>query len=90
MDVKTYSDARQNFAKLMDEVCDKRAPVTVTRQGAKSVVILPLEEFESIEETLYLLRSPANAKNLLGAIDDLKAGRAVKKDPTRRRPRARK
>ncbi|MFM9863181.1 MAG: type II toxin-antitoxin system Phd/YefM family antitoxin [Micropepsaceae bacterium] len=85
MDVKTYSHARQNLAELMDEVCDNRAPVVVTRQGAKSVVILPLEEYESMEETLYLLRSPANAARLYGSIEQLKRGKVVRRDPTKQR-----
>jgi len=85
MDVKTYSHARQNLAELMDEVCDNCAPVIVTRQGAKSVVILPLEEYESMEETLYLLRSPANAARLYSAIEEIKAGKVVRRDPTKKR-----
>lgn len=85
MDVKTYSHARQNLAELMDEVCDSRAPVIVTRQGAKSVVILPLEEYESMEETLYLLRSPANAVRLYASIEQIKSGKVVRRNPTKQR-----
>lgn len=89
MDVKTYSHARQNLAELMDEVCDNRAPVIVTRQGAKSVVILPLEEYESMEETLYLLRSPANAARLYASIEQINRGKVVRRDPTKRRRKKR-
>ena len=83
MDVKTYSHARQNLAELMDEVCDNRAPVIVTRQGAKSVVILPLEEYEALEETLHLLRSPANAARLSESLEQFNSGKVVRRDPTK-------
>lgn len=85
MDVKTYSHARQNLAELMDEVHETRAPVIITRQGAKSVVILSLEEYESMEETLHLLGSPKNAARLFASIESEKAGRLIRRDPTRRR-----
>ena len=84
MNIKTYSYARQNFAELMDEASDSRAPIVVTRQGAKSIVILTLEEYESMEETLHLTRSPKNAARLLESIAQAKAGNLVSKDPTKR------
>jgi len=89
MNVKTYSYARQNLAELMDEASDSRAPIIVTRQGAKSIVILTLEEYESMEETLHLTRSPKNAARLLESIAQAKAGKFVRKDPTKRRPKRR-
>ncbi len=85
MDVKTYSDARQNLAGLMDRVCESRAPVVVTRQKAKSVVMVSLEEYEAIEETLHLLRSPKNAQRLHAAIAQLDKGRGVRRDPETRK-----
>ncbi len=85
MNIKTYSYARQNFAELMDEASDSRAPIVVTRQGAKSIVILTLEEYESMEETLHLTRSPKNAARLLDSIAQAKAGKLISKDPTKRR-----
>jgi len=66
----------------MDEVCDSRAPLVVTRQNARPVVILSLEEYESIAETLHLLRSPANAERLLRSIASAEAGEAADRDPT--------
>jgi antitoxin YefM len=89
MNVKTYSYARQNLAELMDEAGDSRAPIIVTRQGAKSIVILTLEEYESMEETLHLTRSPKNAARLLESIGQAKAGKLIRKDPTKRRAKAR-
>ena len=85
MDVKTYTDARQNLAKLMDEVCETRAPIVVTRQKSGSVVLLSLDEYTAIEETLHLLRSPRNASRLREAIADIGKGRGVRRDPAQRK-----
>ena len=68
MEAITYTAARQNLAKTMEKVCRDRAPVIVTRKSSDSVVIMSLEDFEALEETAYLLRSPKNAKRLVGSI----------------------
>jgi antitoxin YefM len=78
----SYTDLRQNLVKYMDEVCDSRAPLVVTRQNARPVVMLSLEEYESIAETLHLLRSPANAERLLRSIASADVGEASDRDPT--------
>ena len=90
MDVKTYSHARQNLAQLMDDVHDTRTPVMITRQGSKAVVILALEDYESMEETLYLQRSPANAAELRAAIKEIESGKVVRSDPTRPQAKGKK
>lgn len=71
----TYTAARENLASTMDQVCRDRAPVIITRNRDQSVVMLLLEEFESLEETAHLLRSPVNAKRLLAAIAALESGK---------------
>lgn len=76
-----FSDFRQNLASYMDEVCDSRAPLTVTRQKGRAVVVMSEEEFASIQETLYLLSSPRNAELLRQGIRDLDEGRGVAFDP---------
>jgi antitoxin YefM len=68
MATMTYTQVRQNLASVMDQVCSSRAPVIITRQNARSVVMMSLEEYESLQETLHLLRSPANAERLLRSI----------------------
>ena len=60
----TYSEARQNLADTMNRVCDHHEPVIITRQKSPSVVMMSLEDYNSIMETAYLLRSPANASRL--------------------------
>jgi antitoxin YefM len=77
MEVVGYSEARQRLAKLMDAVVDDRRPVVVTRQKAPAVVMLSLEEYEAMAETLHLLRSPRNARRLHKAVRDADAGRFV-------------
>jgi antitoxin YefM len=71
----TYTAAREKLADTMDEVCRDRAPVIITRNRDRAVVMLSLSDYESLEETAYLLRSPANAQRLLAAMDSLAKGR---------------
>jgi antitoxin YefM len=68
MDIISYSQAREDLARLMDKVSDDRSPLIVTRRGGRSVVMLSLEDYRGMEETLYLMRSPANARRLLKSI----------------------
>jgi len=80
MEVTTYSDARANLKALMDRVVADRSPVTVTRQRGAPVVMLSLDDWNSIEETLYLLSSPKNAERLLKSIAELEAGNGEEHD----------
>ena len=75
MNAITDTAARENLASTMDQVCRDRAPVIITRNRDQSVVMLSLEEFESLEETAHLLRSPVNAKRLLASIASLEGGK---------------
>jgi len=70
----SYSEARANLASVMDRVNDDHAPLLVTRQRGRPVVMLSLEDFTAWEETIYLLRNPANAQRLVQAIDALDKG----------------
>ena len=79
MQAFTYSEARANFAAMLDKVNDDHAPVLITRQQGKPAVLMSLEDFSAWEETAYLLRSPANARRLKGAIDRLNQGQGVVK-----------
>ena len=80
MDVITSTALRENLAKVMDEVCASASHVIVTRQNAQPVVMISLEEFRGMEETLHLLRSPANAERLIQSIAELNAGIFVEHD----------
>jgi antitoxin YefM len=81
MDAITYSTARANLASTMDRVCNDHEAIIVTRSGQRSVVMLSLEDYEALEETAYLLRSPENAKRLLAAIEQLNSGDGIERDP---------
>jgi antitoxin YefM len=66
----SYTQFRNNLASYMDEVCDGRAPLVVTRQNARSVVLMSEEDYDGLMETVHLLNSPANAERPLRAIAD--------------------
>lgn len=74
MKTVSYTHARSKLAKTMEQVCDDHAPVIITRKSERSVVMLSLEDYEALEETAYLLRSPKNARRLLESIAELQAG----------------
>ena len=82
MSTITYTSAREKLAETMDQVCDDHQPVVITRQKQRSVVMLSLDDYESLNETAYLLRNPANARRLLAATQQLEArkGRTRKPD----------
>ena len=77
MNAMTYSQATENLAKTMDKVCDDHAPVIIIRKNQRSVVMISLEDYQALEETAYLLRSPKNARRLLESIVELEAGGGI-------------
>lgn len=76
----SYTELRANLAKYLDEVCDTHAPLHITRQNARTVVMLSEEEYEGMLETLHLLRSPANAARLLRALESAEKGVLAERD----------
>jgi len=70
----SYTHTRANFASTLDAVVADREEVVITRAGHEPVVIVSLQDYESLKETAYLLRSPANARRLLGSIERLESG----------------
>ncbi len=75
----TYTAARESLAATMDSVCADHDPVVITRNRDQAVVMMSLEDYESLQETAYLLRAPANARRLLTSIQQVEKGRGVKK-----------
>ena len=63
----------------MNKVCDDHAPIIITRNRDQAVVMMSLEDFEALEETAYLLKSPKNAKRIMSAIAQLDAGKGVER-----------
>ena len=74
MDAICYTAARANLARTMRRVCVDHEPMIIFRNDQPSVVMLSLEEYNALEETAYLLRSPRNAKRLISAIESLENG----------------
>lgn len=74
MKTMSYTESRARYAEVLDSVVDDREEVVITRAGHESVVIVSLADFESLRETAYLMRSPANARRLLDAMERLESG----------------
>lgn len=74
MSTITYSEARRRLAETMEKVCEDHAPMVITRKNSRSVVMISLEDYEALEETAYLLRSPKNARRLLESVAELESG----------------
>ena len=76
MNILTFSEARAGLKTVMDDVCKDHAPTVITRVSGEHVVMLSLADFNSMEETLYLLRSPKNASRLMESSAQLESGKA--------------
>ena len=74
MNAIPYTQARNHLAETMERVCDDHAPVIITRKSRGSVVMMSLEDYQALEETAYLLRSPKNARRLVESIAELTDG----------------
>jgi antitoxin YefM len=77
-----FTEFRQNFATHFDTVLESRAPLLVTRQGREAVVVIAEGEFESMQETLHLLSTPANTNRLRESLEQLRDGETIERDPT--------
>jgi antitoxin YefM len=77
MKTMTYTDSRAHYAEVLDAVVNDREEVVITRAGHEPVVIVSLTDFEALRETAYLMRSPANARRLLDAMERLENGEGV-------------
>ena len=80
MKTMSYTESRAHYAEVLDSVANDREEVVITRAGHEPVVIVSLEDYESLRETAYLMRSPANARRLLDAMERLEAGRGEPRD----------
>jgi antitoxin YefM len=76
----SYSESRARYAETLSAVVDDREEVVITRAGHEPVVLVSLDDYESLKETAYLLKSPANARRLLGSIERLESGQGVEHD----------
>ena len=68
MNTISYSSLRAHLKTALDRVCEEHEPIVVERQSGGDVVLVSREDYDSLQETAYLLRSPANARRLLEAV----------------------
>lgn len=80
MKTMSYTESRARYAEVLDSVVNDREEVVITRAGHEPVVIVSLDDFESLRETAYLMRSPASARRLLDAMERLEAGQGEEHD----------
>ena len=83
MDAITYTTARANLADTMDRVCDDHEPIIITRNSQQAVVMMSLDDFNALEETSYLLRSPKNVRRLLESLASLESGKGKERKLTK-------
>ena len=74
MDTVTYSDARAQLKTMMDRAIDDHEEIVISRRNGGSVVMVSLEDWNAMQETLHLLSTPANAAHLRSSIEELDAG----------------
>jgi antitoxin YefM len=75
----TYTEARETLAETIRRVCQDHDPIIITRKREDSVVMIALDDFESLTETAYLLRSPRNTRRLLDSIKELEEGKGIER-----------
>ncbi|UKH22956.1 YoeB-YefM toxin-antitoxin system antitoxin YefM [Actinobacillus pleuropneumoniae] len=80
MQAITYTEARQNLAGTMSKVTEDFEPVLITRSKGGNCVLMSYEQYSSLEETAYLMRSPANAQRLLDSMAELKQGKGIERE----------
>lgn len=80
MRVISYTDARNNLKSVLDNVVNDADSIIITRRDAEDAVVMSLEHYNSLMETAYLLRSPANAERLNRSIEQYKAGKVAERE----------
>lgn len=80
MDALSYSQVRKNFTNTMNAVCENHEPIIITRQNQSPVIIMSLDDYNALQETLYLVKSLAKAKKLCVALKDIEEKKFIEKD----------
>ena len=76
----SYESARSNLAKTMEQVCNDRTPIVINRKGKGAVVMMSMADYQALEETAYLLRSPKNTRQLIESIGELEANKEIERN----------
>jgi len=74
-----FSDARNNLKAVIDQTVEDADAILITRRDAPNAVIMSQEQYDSLMETMYLLRSPANASHLAQSIENLRRGKSTER-----------
>lgn len=80
MQAISYSEARHDLKNVMDNACSNHEPILITRRKGESVVLVSLEDYESIMESEYLLSSPVNASRLMQSLQEARSGKRTPMD----------
>jgi len=80
MNAVSYTDLRQNLKTYMDKVYNDHDPLIITRKNNQNIVLLSIEEYNSLIETNYLLSSEENYKYIQESIDQYEKGKIEKRD----------
>lgn len=75
MRMLTFTEFESDYGEVLDSVVSDSQAVAITREGQEPVVVLALDQYESLRETVYLMRSSANARRLADSMERLE-GRA--------------
>ncbi len=76
----SYTTARNNLASTMKKVCDDHDPIIVTRKNNEAVIMMSLEDYESLNETAYLMQNPKNAKRIIESVEQLRLGEGTERE----------
>lgn len=80
MQVVSFTDLRKNMKMIMDQCCQDHDLMIVTRQKEPPIVMMSLEEYNSWQETLYLMKNPNNHVQLMKSIENVRKGKIQKRD----------
>ncbi|KVX07146.1 type II toxin-antitoxin system prevent-host-death family antitoxin [Alcaligenes nematophilus] len=82
MKIISFSEARNSLKAVLDGVVDDASTTIITRRDAEDAVVMSLDYYNSLMETVHLLRSPANAEHLSRSIEQYRAGKAMPREPS--------
>ncbi len=80
MRIVSFTEARNSLKAVLDSVVNDADTAVITRRDSEDAVVMSLDYYNSLMETVHLLRSPANAEHLNRSIEQFKAGKITSKD----------
>ena len=80
MNAINYSDLRRNLKARMDQVYQDHEPLIVTRKDNENLVMISLDDYNSLTETQYLLSSEKNAEHLMKSLQSARSGKSFEKE----------